>query len=344
MTRYIVRRVLTAIPVVFGVTLITFTLMHFTSGSFVPGLTGSRNIKPADIVRIRDNLGLDRPVITQYADWIGVGWILKSIGVASILPGNPTIDTGVLEGNFGRSLKDGAPVLDHILARLPNTVELTGAALLLGLIFSVPLGVFSALHRGSRIDRLLTGVSVAGFAVPEFWLGLLLILLFSVSFRSWGLPSLPSAGATSALGGGDFLDRLEHLLMPAAVLGFFYFAQWSRFVRSSMIEVLAQDYIRTARAKGLSQFRVLFVHALRNGLTSLLTLIGLELPDLLGGSLVVEVVFNWPGIGLLAYQRALGYDYTTVMGITTFVAILVVAGNLLADLAYGLVDPRVRYQ
>ena len=135
MTRYLVRRLVAAVPVVFGVTLITFTLMHFTAGSFVPGITGNRNIKPADIVRIRDNLGLDRPVVTQYADWIGIGWIMKSAGVAWILPGKPEIDTGVLEGNFGRSLKDGAPVLDHILARLPNTAALTGTALLLGLIF-----------------------------------------------------------------------------------------------------------------------------------------------------------------------------------------------------------------
>ncbi|HEY8815476.1 MAG TPA: ABC transporter permease [Candidatus Dormibacteraeota bacterium] len=343
MSRYLLRRLRAVIIVLFGVTLITFTLMHFTAGSYVPGISGGRNIKPADVERIKANLGLDRPVITQYADWIGVGWLLKSAGVAWVLPGNPVIDTGVLEGNFGRSLIDGAPVLDHVLDRLPNTIELTGTAMLLGLLLSVPLGVFSALHRGSRIDRLLTALSVAGFSVPEFWLGLLLILLFSVSFRAWGLPNLPSTGATSAFAGGDLLDRIEHLAMPASVLAFFYFATWSRFVRSSMIEVLSQDYIRTARSKGMPMARVLYVHALRNGLTSLVTLIGLELPDLLSGSLVIEVVFSWPGIGLLAYQRALGYDYTTVMGITTFVAILVVVGNLLADLSYGILDPRVRY-
>jgi peptide/nickel transport system permease protein len=322
---------------------ITFTLMHFTAGGYVPGASGSPNLTPGDIARIRANLGLDRPVITQYADWVGIGQALKVVGLDNLLPGNSNVVPGILEGDFGRSLIDGTPVISALQTRLPNTLELSITGLLFGLLIAIPVGVQSALHRGGRIDQTLTVLSVAGFAIPEFWFCLLLILLFSVSFHAWGLPWLPASGAVGAIGGGDFVDRLAHLVMPASVIAALYASQWSRFVRSSMIEVLAQDFIRTARAKGMSERRAIYVHALRNALTSLVTLVGLELPDLVSGTLVVEVVFNWPGIGLLTYQKALAYDYTTVMGITVFVGLLVVLGNLLSDMLYGIVDPRVRY-
>jgi len=343
MTRYLARRLLTAIPVLFGVTLITFLLMHFTAGNYVPGLELDPNLKPADIARIRANLGLDRPLFVQYLDWVGIGTLFKFAGLAALLGGSQNIDPGILQGNFGRSLIDGRPVLAAVFERLPNTLELTGTAIGLGVVLSIPLGVLSALRRGGWLDQALTAVSVAGFAVPQFWLGLLLILIFSVAFHAWGLPWLPSSGATNPLLGGGVVDRLQHLAMPATVLAFFYLSTWSRFVRSSMIETLSQDYVRTARAKGMPERRAVYVHALRNAVSPLVTLIGLELPGLVSGALVVEVVFAWPGIGLLAFQRALQYDYTMVMGITMFAAILVVAGNLLADVLYALVDPRVRY-
>ena len=233
--------------------------------------------------------------------------------------------------------------MSHILDRLPNTLELTGTAVLLGVIISVPLGVIGALRRGSRTDHGLTVVSVAGFAVPQFWMGLMLILIFSVTFQHYGLPWLPSSGAYSAVNGGDILDRISHLVLPATVLAFFYLSIWSRFTRSSMLEVLSQDYIRTARAKGMSERRVLYLHGLRNALIPLVTLVGLELPGLVSGGLVVEVVFGWPGIGKLAFERALQYDYSTVMGVTFFATLLVVAGNLLADVLYAVLDPRIRY-
>src|SRR5437660_1222711 len=175
--------------------------------------------------------------------------------------------TGIfLHADFGRSLRDGTPVLQHLLVRLPAPLELTLTAILIGVGLAIPIGVVSALRRGSMLDNLLTGVSVAGFAIPQFWLGLMLILLFSVSFHAWGLPWLPSSGATSPLNGGDPIDRLEHLVMPATVLSFFYVSNWSRFVRSSMIETLSQDYVRTARAKGMTERRTTYVHALRNAL------------------------------------------------------------------------------
>lgn len=310
-----------SIPVLIGVTLITFLLLHATAGSFVPGLDLDPTIKAEDVQRIKHNLGLDEPLYLQYWYWIA----------------------GLAHGDFGRSLIDGSPVIRHILDRLPNTLTLTTVGILVGVAISIPLGMVGALRRGSSIDNALTFLSVAGVSIPQFWLGLMLILLFSVSFHVWGLPFLPSGGAKSSFGGGDLLDRLAHLVMPATVLAFFYIAIWSRFTRSSTLEVLAQDYVRTARAKGMSERRVVYVHALRNALIPLVTLVGLELPGLVGGGAIVEIVFAWPGIGRLALERALQYDYTMVLGLTTFAALLVVAGNLIADVLYALLDPRIRY-
>jgi peptide/nickel transport system permease protein len=319
MLGFAVRRVLVAIPVVFGVTLVTFLIMHVTAGGHIPGLQISPNVTPEQVAQIRQNLGLDRPLATQYVDWL---WKL-------------------LHGNLGTSLQDQTSVSSQIGARLPATLELTGAALVLGLLFAIPIGVISAARRGSKVDHVLTTLSVAGFAIPAFWLGLILILVFSVQFHNWGLPSLPQSGMTSAVGGGGFEDRITHLVMPASVLGLFYVATWSRYLRSSMVEVLSRDYMRTAFAKGMSRRRAILVHALRNGIIPLATLLGLTLPYLFSGALVVEIVFGWPGVGLFAYQRALDFDYTSVLGTTTLAALLVIVGNLVADLLYAVLDPRV---
>jgi peptide/nickel transport system permease protein len=319
--KYLLKRLGAAIPVVLGVTILTFLVMHATAGTYVPGLDYNPNLKAADIARIRANLGLDRPLWLQYLTWLA----------------------GIAHGDFGRSLLDGSPVLSHIVERLPNTLELTITAILLGILVSIPLGVTGALRRGGKVDNFFTVLSTAGFAIPQFWLGLILILFFSVQLHAWNLPWLPSGGAYSAFEGGDFLDRVEHLILPAIVLAFFYLSVWSRFVRSSMLEVLSQDYVRTARAKGMAERRVVYQHALRNAVVPLVTLVGLELPALVSGGLVVEVVFGWPGIGRLLFERATQYDYTTVMGITTFAALLVVFGNLVADVLYAVLDPRIRY-
>jgi peptide/nickel transport system permease protein len=340
--RYLARRVLAAVPVVIGVTLITFLLMHATAGSYVPGLDLNPNLKAKDIEALKAALGLDRPLYVQYLDWIGMGLVMQKLGLAFLLGGDQNVTPGILQGNFGHSMIDGTSVTAQIMDRLPNTIELTVTAILIGVMLSIPLGIIGALRRGTRLDHLLTVVSVGGVAVPQFWMGLILILLFSVSFQAWGLPYLPSGGVATPFGGGDLLDRIAHLVMPATVLSFVYLAIWSRYGRSSMLEVLAQDYVRTARAKGMSERRATYVHALRNAVIPLITLVGLELPGLVSGGLIVEVVFSWPGIGLLAFQRAISYDYTLVLGVTTFAAILVIAGNLLADLLYAAVDPRIR--
>src|SRR2546423_2666067 len=321
LAKYVARRLLASLVVVLGVTLMTVVLMDRTRGTYVPGIDLSPALRPEDIARLRADLGLDRPFYMWYLTWI---W-------------------GVLHGDFGRSMIDGSTVMSHILDRLPNTLELTGTAILIGVLLAIPLGIVGALRRGSKADHTMTVVSVAGFAVPQFWMGLILILIFSVTLEQHGLPWLPSSGAFSAVNGGDIIDRIEHLILPATVLSFFYISTWSRFIRSSMLEVLSQDYIRTARAKGMSDRRVVYLHGLRNALIPLITLVGLELPGLVSGGLVVEVVFGWPGIGKLAFERALQYDYTTVMGVTFFATLLVIAGNLIADLLYGVFDPRIRY-
>jgi peptide/nickel transport system permease protein len=320
--RYILRRFLTAIPVLLGVTLLTFLLMHVAAGDIVPGLNYSPDLRPEDIERLRITLGLDRPLPVQYLGWLG----------------------GILRGDFGISMLNGVPVATAIAQRLPNTLLLTGTAMLIGIVIAIPLGTVAALHRGKALDNVLTATSVVGYSIPAFWLGLILILIFAIQFRFWGLPALPTGGVQNAVDGGDLADRLAHLVLPASVLAFFYVSVWSRFVRSSMLEVMSQEYVLTARAKGLPRRRIHYVHALRNALIPLVTLLGAELPGLVSGGVVVEVVFSWPGIGYFAYQRALAFDYTMVMGTTTFAALLVVAGNLLADVLYAFVDPRIRYR
>jgi peptide/nickel transport system permease protein len=315
----ILRRLVLGVPVVLGVTMITFLLVQVSARGYVPGFEADF-AQPGDLERLRHSLGLDRPLYEQYLSWL---W-------------------GLVHLDFGRSLVDNSPIIDDILVRLPNTLLLSIVALLVGLAFAIPLGVVSAYRRGSKVDSFLTVVSVAGFAIPEFWLALLLILIFSVTLSSLGLPALPSSGSYDPIKGGGLLDRLIHLLMPAATLAFVNLSVLSRYIRSSMITALSADYVRTARSKGLSERQMLYRHALRNALIPVITLIGVWIPRLVSGSLVVEVVFTWPGVGRFIYDRAVRYDYTTVLAITTIVSVLVVLGNVLADIALRFADPRVR--
>jgi peptide/nickel transport system permease protein len=339
----LLRRALASLVVVFGVTVITFVLMHGTAGSFIPGLSLNPNLTPKDVALLRSQLGLDQPLWIQYFDWIGLSWLMAKCGLGGLLGGHGAEPPrGMLEGSFGHSMIDGTSVTGQILERLPNSMLLAAAAVFVGVALALPIGIAGARRRGSRTDHVLTVASVAGVAIPQFWLGLLLVWFFSLRLRAWGLPSLPSSGAASAISGGGVGDRVAHLVMPTVVLSFTYLAIWSRYLRSNMIEVLGQDYIRTARAKGMTRRRVVYVHALRNAAVPLVTLIGLELSAFFSGALIVEVVFNWPGIGLLLYQRAVQYDYTSVLGIVTVGAVVVIVGNLIADLAYAALDPRVR--
>ena len=323
MGRFILRRVIQMIPLMIGITLITFLLANAVPGSPVANIAFNPNIRQEDVQRIEEQLGLNEPLHIRYFVWLG----------------------NLAQGDFGLSLLNQRSVLDTIIERLPNTLLLTGTALLFSLLFSIPVGVYSAVRRNSAFDNTATAASVAGFSMPTFWLGLMVILLFAVKAREWGWPiTFPAGGAYDLRGGGGFADRMQHLVLPAATLAFVQTAAWTRYIRSQMLEVLNQDYMRTATAKGLQERIVIFRHGLRNAVLPLVTLLGIAIPDLFGGSLIIEQIFNWPGIGRLAFNSAIGKDYTMVMGIVVFVGFLVILGNLVADVVYGLLDPRIRLE
>src|SRR5258708_31069443 len=216
---YLLRRVLLAVPVLIGVTTITFITMSASAGNYIPGLDLESNLRPEDLERLRVSLGLDRPGWLQYLSWL---WDLA-------------------RGNLGTSMIDHIPITTHLGERLPNTLLLAGAAIVVGNLLGILIGVTCALNRGKRLDKILSSAAVAGFAIPQFWFGLLLILVFAVGFRSWGLPALPSSGAYDPVNGGDLGDRLLHLILPATTLSLVYVSSWSRFVRSSMLTVLSQE-------------------------------------------------------------------------------------------------------
>ena len=320
MTRYVARRLLQVIPLLIGITLITFLLANAVPGSPVSNLEFNPRTSQEDIDRIKESLGLNDPLHVRYFTWLG----------------------NLVQGDLGISMKTYRPVRDTIIEKMPNTILLTGTALVLALIFSIPVGVYSAVKRNSAFDNAATAGSVAGFSMPTFWLGLMVVLLFAVKFREWGLPALPAGGTHDLRTGGGFWDRIEHLILPAGTLAFVQTAAGTRYIRSQMIEVLNQDYIRTAKANGLKDYIVIFRHGLRNGVLPLVTLLGIAIPDLAGGSLIIEQIFNYNGIGLLAFNAAVNKDYTLVMGVVVVLSTLVILGNLIADVCYAVLDPRIR--
>jgi peptide/nickel transport system permease protein len=234
--------------------------------------------------------------------------------------------------------------LTQIIERVPNTLLLTGLAMLISLTIAIPVGILAAVKRNSVFDHFANILSTLGFALPTFWVGLLLILFFSVQATTWGFPALPSSGMRSVVGVAGFEDRVRHLILPVVTLSLVQVSGWMRYVRSQVIETLAQDYVRTARSKGLAERAVLFGHAFRNALLPLVTLVGLSLPDLVAGAVIVEKIFSWPGIGSLTAEAAANHDYTLIMGMTVFIALLVLISNLLTDLVYAVVDPRIAYR
>jgi len=320
MTAYLVRRILQMIPLLLGISIITFVIINAT-GSPLNNLEFDPRVRPEDIARLRANLGLDKPLHERYFIWLG----------------------NVLQGDFGVSMANRIPVTDRILAVLPNTLRLSFASLILSLIISVPIGVYAAVKRNSFFDRIANVGAVAGFAIPTVWLGLMLILLVAVKFREWGLPYLPVGGVSDLRSGGGFWDRVEHMILPVVALSIPQIAGWVVYIRSAMLEVIRQDYIRTAQAKGLKDRVVMLRHGFRNALLPLITLVGLSIPDLFAGSLVVENVFAYNGMGRLAIDAVNEKDYTVVMGTTIFFAVLVVVGNLVADILYSVADPRIRH-
>ncbi|CAB1128722.1 oligopeptide ABC transporter (permease) [Candidatus Hydrogenisulfobacillus filiaventi] len=315
MPGYLLRRLLAAVPVLVGITAISFLLLHLIPGSPARVLLGS-HYTPARAAALTRQWGLNRPLWQQYGLWL----------------------THALAGHFGYSYAYHQPVRRLILENLPRTLELVAAALVLSHLLAILLGALQAYYAGSWFDRLLTAAGYFFYAMPQFWLGLLLISVFALRL-GW----LPAGGVSNpALMHPGAGDRLRHLVLPVTTLVLTTTAGWARYVRTAMQETLSQDYIRTARAKGLSEARVLWVHALRNAVLPLITLGGLSLPGLLAGSLVVEQVFNIPGMGLLFWNAAESRDYPVLLAIVTLLGFLTVLGNLLADLLYAWADPRIR--
>ncbi|GAJ97168.1 MULTISPECIES: ABC transporter permease [Geomicrobium] len=315
MTTYIIRRLLITIPLLIAISIITFALMQFAPGSPAV-LDVDPNVPPEAREAQIEAMGLNEPLPVQYARWI----------------------SGVVTGDFGNSYITKRPVSDMLLERLPNTLILMTAATILAIIIAIPIGIISAVRQYTKTDYAITLVSFAGVAVPNFWIGLMLIMFLSVQF-GW----FPVGGVQTLNADFNIMDRIHHLFLPALVLATADTAQLTRYTRTSMLEVKNQDYIRTARAKGFKESKVILKHGLRNALLPLITLIAIMLPTLIGGSVVVESVFSWPGLGDLFMTSVNQRDYPVIMIITMLTAVLVVIGNLIADILYAIVDPRIEY-
>lgn len=331
MFNYTVRRVLQMIPLLLAITFVIFALVSLQPGDPIDNLVqADPRITPEDVARLRAAYGLDQPIWQRYITWLGLA----------------------LQGDLGYSRTYFMPAAEYIFRdRLPNTLLLSGTAYLLSLLLAIPLGIYSALRQYSVGDYFLTFISFVGLSVPVFWLGIMLIYLFAVQFPTMGLSwlSLPPGGIeTPGLVGFApwwevWLDRARYLLLPAATLAFVQIAGWTRYLRANLLEVMNQDYVRTAKAKGLAPNVVTYKHALRNAMIPMITLFGLAIPALLGGAVLTETVFSWPGMGRAILEGLVNKDFNIVMAALTFLALMTVVFNLLADLAYGLADPRIRY-
>jgi len=321
MAGLIIRRLLQMIPLLIGITFLTFAIVNLVPGSPVAELQFDPRATPEDRERIENQLGLNEPWPKRYVIWV----------------------SHVARGDLGVSLDNYTSVRNRLLNVLPNTLLLSGSALILALLVSIPIGVYAAVKQNSLFDHISTIGAVAFYAVPSFWLGLLLIILFGVKFKEWGLPSLPIQGMHNLRGDGGPADLLKHLILPVTALAVVQVASWTRYIRSSMLEVIRQDYIRTARAKGLKDQPVYYGHAFRNALIPLITLVGLSVPDLFAGAFLIETIFAWNGMGRLTVQAVSRSDYTLIMGSTLVFAVLTMFGNLLADILYSVFDPRIRY-
>ncbi|MGH2550299.1 MAG: ABC transporter permease [Thermomicrobiales bacterium] len=315
MNRYLLKRGVVLIPQLLILFVLSFGLVHLT-----PGATGGVDLNSLggeNLAQMRERFGLDRPLPVQFVDWL---WHAVRL-------------------DFGDSFIDGTPVREKILDRLPATMLLTGSALLISLALAIPLGVISSLRRNSPVDYGLTVFAFLGVSIPAFWAAIVVIIVFGVQLGWLPVQGMESVGRPVD---SHFIDVLRHLILPAGVLGLEGTAALTRLVRASMTDVLVEDYVRTARAKGLSEKAVLYRHALKNALLPIITLVGLRLPTLIGGAVIVETVFAWPGIGRLGWEAVLQRDYPVVMGLVVFTGGLTIVGNLLADIACAAIDPRIQ--
>ena len=365
MIKYIIRRSIQAIPVLVGITVVCFFLMHLQPGSPADRFAQNPRITLDQVAAFKHRWGLDSPLWVQYFDWLGLwgdkgilnalpGGTLHILGLTIALPGG---DNGVLHGDFGYSIFDGRPVLDVIADRFLPTIILAGTAWVIWVVIAFLAGVYAAVNRYGLYDSGLTLFNYIGYSLPTFWLGLMLIFFFTQGepFKwfpvagMWDTRSVPIFGSNAYW---DFAlhdplyaltDLGRHLALPVLTLVAVSVAGDSRFIRSSMLDSLNQDFVKTARAKGVSERRVIFRHALRNALLPVITNIGLEIPFLFSGAIATETVFSWPGMGRQFVESVGHTDYTVLMGILLITSTIVVFANLLADIMYAVVDPRVKY-
>lgn len=321
MFSYLTKRMLLMIPLIFGITLITFTVIHLAPGNPVEVQT-EMSLKVT--VQAKENLkklyGLDKPLHVQYLEWLA----------------------RFAKLDFGKSFVDGRTVIDKIVERIPITLSINILSMLIIVIIAIPVGVLSATKQYSLFDKLSTVFVFIGFSTPTFWLALLLMILFGVNMGLLPISGIQSIDVSEMGPFERVLDWIRHLILPVGISAFGGIAGLSRYSRSSMLEVIRQDYIKTARAKGLDESKVIFRHAFRNALMPIVTILGLSVPGLIGGGVIFETIFAIPGMGQLFYSSTMARDYPTIMGILVIGAILTLFGNLIADISYALVDPRVR--
>jgi peptide/nickel transport system permease protein len=323
MLQYLLKRLIMMIPLLFGITLITFAVIHLAPGEPVEmQIAMNPKVTAEARERLRKHYGLDKPLYVQYAVWV------KKLAVL----------------DFGRSFAPGnRPVVDRIRERIPVTLSLNIISLIIEFGVAIPIGILAAIRRDTLFDKGMTIFVFIGFAVPTFWLALLCMYLFGVRLGWLPISGLHSMGSEGFTFIHRFLDLLKHLILPVSVAAFGSLAGLSRYMRSTMLDVIRQDYITTARAKGLPERTVIFRHALRNALLPVITLLGLSVPGLIGGSVIFETIFAIPGMGQLFYSGVMARDYPLVMGILVIGAGLTLIGNLLADVGYALADPRIRH-
>ena len=346
MSRYITRRFLQTIPMLFLISIILFGLVNLAPGGPLAGHTRTRHTNPERAAMLKRQFGLDKPVPVQYIIWlVGNDWMKVDAdgdGVAD----EQGQRRGILRGDFGFSYSTRQPVLQEIMNRLPNTIYLMSVTLIIVALIAIPLGIISAVKQYSAFDISVTTLSFMGQAIPEFWLGLILILVFYAWLDNpfTGEPLLPAGGMHSLGAGFSLGDWIKHLVLPVTMGAVGWVAWYSRFLRSGMLDVIRRDYIRTAQAKGLSQRLVLYRHALKNALIPLVTIFALDIPYIFAGSLYVELLFSWPGMGRLYYQAATKRDYPLLMAILIIAAAFTIVANIMADIAYAYLDPRVRFE
>ena len=342
MTRYVVRRLLQAIPQLLIISIILFILVN-AMGDPLASFGGRRRIRSGDRERLTRQLGLDKPILVQYAIWlVGNDWMKVDVNGDGVLDEYGT-RRGVLRGDFGKSFMEKRPALEIIGERVPNTLLLMLTCEVVILFFSLLIGIYSALRQYSVLDYVFTAFSFIGYSMPIFWLALILMYVFAVNFKRWGLPHFPTIGMYDLAVGRTVGQIAWHMVLPVATISIMSVAGYSRYVRSQMLEVISQDYIRTAYAKGLPERMVILGHALKNAALPLVTIVGMDLPLLLSGAVVTESIFAWPGMGRLFWDAARDTDIPVLMGILVIISILVVLFQIITDITYTFLDPRIRY-